>query len=169
MGPMSLRLALLVLSVAVASPAAAAGAKYRAESQEADALKAWAVIGEFCSIKDWHPDVAECAMGERDGKPARTVTLKNGGVIVDKLDAYDPRTLTYVISTVESPWPIQWMMAKLSTKPDDEGGAGVKWVGTFEPTAGTADVDAKAAVEAFFKRGVDGIFAKLGVVPKIEG
>jgi hypothetical protein len=152
-----------------AGPAAAAGAKYRAESQQADALKAWAVIGEFCDVAKWHPDVASCTMGEREGKPARTVTLKDGGVIVDKLDAYDPSTLTYVISTVESPWPIQWMMAKLSTKPDDEGGAGVKWVGTFEPQAGADAEAAKAAIEAFFKRGVDGIFTKLGVEPKVEG
>ncbi|WP_181701461.1 SRPBCC family protein [Chthonobacter albigriseus] len=158
-----------MLVVAMSAPAAAAGAKYRAESQSADALKAWEVIGDFCAIATWHPDVATCVMGERDGKPARTVTLKDGGVIVDKLDAYDPSTLTYVISTVESPWPIQWMMAKLSTKPDDEGGAGVKWVGTFEPKAGTTDADAKIPVEAFFKRGVDGIFSKLGVEPKVEG
>lgn len=164
-----LSVSLAATIVVSACPALAAGAKYRAESLQADALKAWAVFSEFCSIKDWHPDVATCVLGERDGKPARTVTLKDGGVIVDKLDSFDPSTLTTVISTVESPWKIQWMMAKLSTRPDDEGGAGVKWVGTFAANAGTQDAEAKAAIEAFFKKGVDGIFARLGLEPKVEG
>lgn len=164
-----LSVGIVAAALLAAGPVLAAGAKYRAESQAADALKAWAVFSEFCSIKDWHPDVASCTLGERDGKPARTVTLVDGGVIVDKLDAFDPSTLTMVISTVESPWPIDWMMAKLSTRPDDEGGAGVKWVGTFAAKSGATDDQAKAAVEAFFKKGVDGIFAKLGVEPKVEG
>ncbi|WP_237153541.1 SRPBCC family protein [Oryzibacter oryziterrae] len=157
--------ALLILST-VASAAEAAGVKFRLESQEVDALKAFDAIGDFCGIKDWHPDVTGCEIGERDGKQIRTLTLKDGGHMVDRLDAYDKGTLTWVISTIEGPFPVQWLMAKLSVKPDDEGGAGIKWVGTFEPQAGASEEAAKAPIENFYKHGIEGLFAKLGVKPK---
>src|SRR5262245_49711638 len=40
--------------------------------------KVWAIAGDFCAIKDWHPLVADCKETEEGGTTFRTLTLKNG-------------------------------------------------------------------------------------------
>jgi Polyketide cyclase / dehydrase and lipid transport. len=47
--------------------------------------KVWAIAGDFCAIKDWHPLVADCKETEEGGTTFRTLTLKNGGTIKEKL------------------------------------------------------------------------------------
>jgi hypothetical protein len=45
----------------------------------------WEHAGGFCAIKTWHPAVAEC-LEEKDGDTVfRTLTLKDGGKIREKL------------------------------------------------------------------------------------
>ncbi len=45
----------------------------------------WAVVGDFCAIKDWHPAVTECEKVEEGGDTYRLLTLKDGGKIKEKL------------------------------------------------------------------------------------
>ena len=47
----------------------------------------WKKIGDFCGIKSWIPAVSGCVISA-DGKQ-RTVSLKNGGEVVERLDNWD--------------------------------------------------------------------------------
>ena len=50
-------------------------------------LVVWSTISEFCSIKDWHPAIADCKESKEGGDTFRVLTLKdNGGTIKEKLD-----------------------------------------------------------------------------------
>lgn len=55
---------------------------------KASADKVWAMIGPFCSIKDWHPAIGQCT--ESGG--VRTLTTKDGKAqFVEKQTASDDK------------------------------------------------------------------------------
>src|SRR6266436_2875442 len=58
-----------------------------------------------CSIKDWHPLVADCKESQEGGATFRTLTLKDGGTIKEKLTDKDDFSYSYEI--VESPLPVK--------------------------------------------------------------
>ena len=45
----------------------------------------WAKVGGWCAIKEWHPAVAECEETKEGDDTFRTLTLKDGGKIKEKL------------------------------------------------------------------------------------
>ncbi len=47
----------------------------------------WQKVGDFCGIKTWIPAVADCVVSP-DGKQ-RTVSLKGGGEVIERLDNWD--------------------------------------------------------------------------------
>ena len=156
------RAGLLAAALVAATPALAVDAKYRVEDKAISADAVWAAIGDFCGIANWHPAVEACALGERDGAEIRTLTLKDGGgTIVEKLVEWNDDAHSYTYAILEpGPLPVEGYTSTLSTKADDDGGAGIRWVGSFT-AKGASDDDAKAAIEGVYKAGVDALFAKV--------
>jgi hypothetical protein len=64
----------------------------------------WTKIGDFCGIGNWHPAIEKCALSA-DGK-TRTLSLRGGGTIVEKLEKRDDATHSYSYSIVEGPLPV---------------------------------------------------------------
>ena len=57
--------------------------------------KVWKVIGNFQDMS-WHPAIAKTeGQGGNDVNATRTLTLKSGGTIAEKLDAYDAAKMLY--------------------------------------------------------------------------
>jgi hypothetical protein len=84
----------------------------------AQLLVVWSTISEFCSIKDWHPAIADCKESKEGADTFRVLTLKdNGGTIKEKLTGSDDTSYSYEI--VESPLPVKNYSAKLWVEPDD--------------------------------------------------
>ena len=81
---MSRYLSAAALAVLVSTPVWALEATKQI-AVDATPAQAWAAIGEFCAIGDWHPAVEKCELSEKDGKVLRTLSLKGGGTIVDVL------------------------------------------------------------------------------------
>ena len=73
-----------------------------ASAASADAV--WTKIGDFCGISNWHPAIEKCALSA-DGK-MRTLSLKGGGTIVEKLEKRDDAGHSYSYSIVEGPLPV---------------------------------------------------------------
>jgi Polyketide cyclase / dehydrase and lipid transport len=82
------------LVAAVAAPAMALDAAKQVEVAASPA-EAWAAIGDFCGIGNWHPAVAGCVLSEQDGAKLRTLSLNGGGTIVEKLTAFDDGQMRY--------------------------------------------------------------------------
>ncbi|MBH0238143.1 SRPBCC family protein [Methylobrevis albus] len=142
------------------APALAIEAKKRVEDQGITVDAAWSAIGDFCGIAAWHPAVAKCTLSEKDGATFRTLDLNGGGSILEKLESWSDAEHKYTYSIVESPLPVANYVSTLSTKADDDGGAGIRWTGTFD-AKGATDDEAKAAIEGIYAAGLDGLLAKV--------
>ena len=118
----------------------------------------WAVVGDFCAIKDWHPAVAECVETKEGDATFRTLTLKDGGKIKEKLTGTEDTAYTYEI--VESPLPIKNYKSKLWLEVDDEPDRSViLWQSDFDAN-GASDDDAKKIITGILTDGVKGIKQK---------
>ena len=115
----------------------------------------WEIVGDFCAIKSWHPAIAECVETKEGDVVFRTLTLKDGAKIKEKLTGTDGTSYSYEI--VESPLPLVDYKATISVA-DVGGKAVVVWASTFEGTAdGAADI-----IAGIYQAGLDALAAKFG-------
>ena len=122
-------------------------------------LKVWTIASDFCSIKDWHPAVADCVETKEGDATFRTLTLKDGAKLKEKLLESDETSYSYEI--VESPLPVKNYKAKLSIEPDDRGEdrSVINWEATFDAN-GASDEDAAKKISDIFFAGLKGIKQK---------
>jgi hypothetical protein len=91
---MKLALIMMVASLLGSASASAVTVKKRIEAPGLPA-QIWEHAGGFCAIKTWHPAVAEC-VEEKDGDAVfRTLTLKDGGKIREKLTGTEDHSYSY--------------------------------------------------------------------------
>lgn len=115
----------------------------------------WAEVGAFCAIEKWHPAVAKCEESKEGDVTFRTLTLKDGGKIKEKLTGTEDVAYTYEI--VESPLPIKDYKSKLWLETDDEPDRTViYWQSDFDAN-GASDDEAKKIITGILGDGVKGI------------
>jgi polyketide cyclase/dehydrase/lipid transport protein len=116
-------------------------------SMSPDAL--WKKVGDFCGIGDWHPAVEKCVLNA-DGKE-RTLSLKGGGAIVERLESVDDANHTYTYTIRSGPLPVTNYSSTISVSPDPKGSS-IKWVGTYD-AKGVPDADAKKVIDGIYEAG----------------
>ena len=79
---------------------------------------AWRLIGDFCDIDDWHPQVSSCALKVLDGSLVRVLTTDTGDQVTQKRIARE-EGLSYTYRTVNSTLPIEKFTATLSVQPGE--------------------------------------------------
>lgn len=95
-----------------------------------DAL--WAILGDFGQTGKWSGRPPEACVQEGEGIGAlRTLTIQDGRVIVDRLEAQDAYSYTY--SVVSGPLPYASYRATMAVEPVDPEHARFRWTGEFEP------------------------------------
>ena len=115
----------------------------------------WQLVGGFCTIKDWHPAVASCEETKEGDATYRTLTLKDGGKIKEKLTGTEDVGYTYEI--VESPLPVKNYKSKLWLEVDDEPDRTVIfWQSDFDAN-GKSDEETKKVITGILADGVKGI------------
>lgn len=112
----------------------------------------WQVVGGFCAIKDWHPAVASCEETKEGDVTFRTLTLKDGGKIKEKLTGTEDVGYSYEI--VESPLPVKNYKSKLWLEVDDEPDRTIIYC--FDAN-GKSDEEAKKIITGILGDGVKGI------------
>jgi hypothetical protein len=119
----------------------------------------WTIVSDFCSIQEWHPAVAKCEESKEGDETFRTLTLKDGGVIKEKLTGSDETSYSYAI--VESPLPVKNYSAKLWVEEDDRDPdrTVIHWDATFDAN-GASDEDATKVIRDIFQAGLKGIKQK---------
>jgi len=122
--------------------------------------KVWDVAGGFCAIKEWHPLVADCKETVEGGAKIRTLTLKDGGSIKEKLIESDDTSYSYEI--LESPLPVKNYKAKLWVEEDERNPdrTTIHWDATFDAN-GASDDDATKKISDIFFAGLKGIKQKV--------
>jgi hypothetical protein len=116
----------------------------------------WAKIGGFCAIKDWHPALAGCEESKEGDVTFRTLTLKDGGKIKEKLTGTTETGYTYQI--IDGPLPVKDYSASFSARADNDepGKAIVVWSASFA-AKGKPDSEARGVIEGIFKDGLKSI------------
>lgn len=115
----------------------------------------WAVVGEFCAIKNWHPAVADCEETTEGGETFRTLTLQDGAKVKERLTDKDDTSYSYEI--IESPLPVKNYEAELDIDDgDDPNTIEIEWDADFDAD-GVSNEEAKDIITGIFKAGIDGI------------
>ncbi|MGQ0674257.1 MAG: SRPBCC family protein [Hyphomicrobium sp.] len=152
--------ALVAVSGAAFAASLAVGKKLEVnvdpKNMDAERKALWAKFGGWCSIKDWHPAVAKCEESKDGDASFRTLTLKDGGVIKEKL--LEARDNLYRYAIIESPLPVKNYEAQFALTPDDddEDEVNFAWSAVFDAN-GKEDKEARGVIDGIFKAGMDNI------------
>ena len=119
----------------------------------------WAKFGGWCAIKDWHPAISKCEESKDGDTVFRTLTLKDGGTIKEKL--IESKDYFYKYEIVDSPLPVKDYTGQFSLTPDDddEDEMNFAWSAVFDPKD-KPDTESRAVIDGIFKAGIDSIKAK---------
>jgi Polyketide cyclase / dehydrase and lipid transport len=144
----------LALTVALTSAAGAVEVK-RKIKVKGDAATVWSKIGGWCAISEWHPAIAKCVESQVGGKPHRTLTTKDGGVIEETQFAKSDHSYSYTID--ESPLPVKDYKATFSVVPRKRHAdkAKIIWSAKFDAKGESAA--ARKVIDGIFKAGLDQI------------
>ena len=136
-----------VLAISMVNALALETSVTQRSSMPPDAL--WKKIGDFCGIKSWIPAVQDCALSQ--GGKQRTVMLRGGGEVVERLDNWDDAKHSYSYTILSSPLPVDDYHSTISVVPD-AGGSMLVWRGTYK-AKGTSDADAKKTIDGIYAAG----------------
>lgn len=160
---------LLVLIAAALLPltAAAHGPSPQKVEKEivikADPAKVWAMVKDFGGIHKWLPPVASTKVETKGEETFRTLTLKDGGTILERLKSSDDKDMKLKYEIVEGALPVTNYNATMTVKAGPGAGeTTVVWLARFyrmytlNPPipAGQDDESAVKAVTGVFDAGL---------------
>lgn len=127
------------------------------EDMSAPAEAVWKEASpDFCGIGGFHPAIATCDLSA--DKSVRTLTLQDGGKIVEKQTSWDDDAHSYAYDITDSPLPVSNYSATFSVA-DEGSGSKVRWTATFDPVGDEAA--AKDVITGIFTSGLAALKAKL--------
>lgn len=121
--------------------------------------RVWRLIGGFGTLPDWLPYIPTSELGE--GGRVRTLTDVDGGVIVERLEAFDDKARTYSYSILRAPFPVTGYLSTLTVHPEPGTDcARVEWSGSFTPE-GIGEAEAVALFHGIYADGLAALSAAL--------
>lgn len=133
---------------------------------KAEPAKVWALVKDFGNMQKWHPSVTSTKLEKKGEETFRTLTLKDGGTVVEKLRSADDGDMKIRYEIVSSQLPLTDFNAFIVvTKGAKPGESNVQWVGRFyrlyklNPPipAGQDDETALNAINGIFDAGLAGL------------
>ncbi|MDP1596827.1 MAG: SRPBCC family protein [Methylotenera sp.] len=131
-----------------------------------DPAKVWALVKDFGNMHKWHPAIASTKLEKKGEDTFRTLTLKEGGTIVEKLRSADDADMKLRYEIVTSGLPLtDYNAFMIVSKGANAGEVNVQWVGRFyrlyklNPPipAGQDDETALNAINGIFDAGLAGL------------
>lgn len=153
--PVFCRSAFAVISL-IAYAGAAQALESKASKQSTQPVDAvWQKVGDFCGIAQWHPAIAKCDLSA--DKKERTLTLKGGGTIVEKLVRWSDKTHSYTYRIVSGPLPVADYESTLHVRAAKSGtGSVITWRGHYS-AKGASEADAKKAIDGVYEAGLSAL------------
>lgn len=134
-------LALLALAIFPALPLTAAAHGPSPQKVEktvvikATPAKVWAIVKDFGNMHSWHPGIASTKLEKKGDETFRTLTLKSGGDIYEKLRSADDATMKMKYEIVSGVAPVADYNAFMTvTAGPGASESTVTWVGRFYRT-----------------------------------
>ena len=131
-------LALLALAILPLTVAAHGPSPQKVEKTitiKAPPAKVWALVKDFGNMQAWHPSIANTKLEKKGDETHRTLTLKSGGEINEKLRSADDKDmkLKYEITGGVAPVADYNSFMTVTAGPG-AGESTVTWVGRFYRT-----------------------------------
>jgi mxaD protein len=131
----------------------------------------WEMVADFAGLAGWHPLVATCKVAAETASNAeRTLTLRDGGALVESLDELDGggRSLSYrLIKPNLDSFPVSFYSATLTVREAPNNGSMVRWSARFYrgdtgnyPPETLDDAAAQTAMINFIQAGLAGLKEK---------
>jgi hypothetical protein len=117
----------------------------------------WQLVGGFNSLPDWLPFIVKSEPA--DGGRVRHLQTADGGVVVERLQAFDNVARTYSYTIEQSPFPVSAYLATLQVEALSDTSAKVTWSGVFTPAAGTTDEQVEALFAGVYSGGLEALWA----------
>ena len=116
----------------------------------------WELVGEFGNMSKWTGLPSEtCVSDGEDVGAIRTLSLPNGGTIVDRLDAKSDHSYSYsIINMEEAPLPFSSYKATLAVQPISESRSRLDWGGEFTPDQ-LSEAETVAFAQNMYQRGLE--------------
>lgn len=121
----------------------------------------WDTIGGFNNVAQWHPAVAKSEESKDKDATVRTLSLRGGGGIVERLDAKDDKSRTYSYTILESPFPVASYKAVLHVEEGKDGGCTVEWSSEFQPS-GAPESEVLKVVRGIYDAGFQNLQKMFG-------
>jgi len=122
--------------------------------------KLWAEIRDFCSLKDWHPAIADCSKTTNNGFTHRTLVTSDGAKIKEVRYFHSDKTMTITYSILESPLPVIDYLSTMTVTPAGNGKTEFVWQGRFAAPQGK-EKDATDIITSIYRAGLDNLVKKL--------
>lgn len=124
------------------------------------ASQVWQVIGGFNALPDWHPAIEKSELDEEGGAKIRTLSLVDGGTIVERLEQVDDSERAYTYSILSGPIPVTDYVATIRVREAGQG-CTIEWSSEFTPS-GAPESDAVAAVRGIYEAGFENLKKMFG-------
>ncbi|QHF51528.1 MULTISPECIES: SRPBCC family protein [unclassified Pseudomonas] len=121
----------------------------------ASADQVWQLIGGFNTLPDWLPFIPNSELS--DGGRVRTLQTADGGVVVERLQAFDNTAKTYSYSIEQAPFPATDYLATIKVEAQGQG-ARVTWSGRFN-AKGVSDEEVVALFSGIYQGGLEALRA----------
>ncbi|MEI2635290.1 MAG: SRPBCC family protein [Methylotenera sp.] len=131
-------LALLALAILPLTSAAHGPSPQKVEKTiviKAAPAKVWAIVKDFGNMQAWHPAIASDKLEKKGDETFRTLTLKSGGEIYEKLRSADDKDMKLKYEIVSGVAPVADYNSFMTvTAGPGAGESTVTWVGRFYRT-----------------------------------
>ncbi|MGE7418319.1 SRPBCC family protein [Methylobacterium tarhaniae] len=117
----------------------------------APASEVWRLIGGFGSLPDWLPYIPRSELHE--GGRVRHLANPDGGVIVERLMAFDEPGRSYSYHILQSPFPQTDYLSTLRVLETGDGRSRVDWSGEFQPV-GVSDAEIATLFQGIYEDGL---------------
>jgi len=125
--------------------------------------KVWAIVKDFGSFQKWEPLVTDIKLEKKGEDTLRTLTLKSGGKVIERLKGIDEEAMKLKYEIVEGSIPVaDYNSFIVVTKGSNPNESNVTWVGRFYRVyklnppipAGQDDESALKAVNEIYDAGL---------------
>ena len=128
-------LALAALSFNVAAHGPSPQKVEKSVTIKAAPAKVWAMVKDFGNMQAWHPAIADTKLEKKGEDTFRTLTLKDGGKINEKLRSIDDAAMKIKYEIIDGVAPVADYNAFMTvTAGPGAGESTVTWVGRFYRT-----------------------------------
>lgn len=117
-----------------------------------DSDTVWKLIGGFDALPDWLPYIPQSEL--KEGGRVRHLVNPDGGVIIERLMAFDEEGRSYTYHILQAPFPVKDYLSTLRVTDSADGkGSRVEWSGEFTPV-GVSDEEASALFQGIYEDGL---------------